>query len=135
MEEDGLADADMVHNAHPTRLAALFAGGTALAFLLPASRIAAWLPAALAIVQLLLFAAPYLMETTLRFVRSAAAVEGVRLGLISTADPDRLEQVFINLLINARDAVDENRQSPDHPVRDKKITIKTESAGNVTIFK
>jgi len=46
------------------------------------------------------------------------------------ADPDRLEQVFINLLINARDAVDENRQSPDHPQSDKKITIKTESAGN-----
>ncbi len=46
------------------------------------------------------------------------------------ADPDRLEQVFINLLINARDAVDENRQFPDHPPGDKKITIKTESAGN-----
>jgi len=46
------------------------------------------------------------------------------------ADPDRLEQVFINLLINARDAVDEKWQSPDHPQGDKIISIKTESAGN-----
>ena len=46
------------------------------------------------------------------------------------ADPDRLEQVFINLLINARDAVDEKWQSQDHPQGDKKITIKTESGGN-----
>lgn len=46
------------------------------------------------------------------------------------ADPDRLEQVFINLLINARDAVDEKWHSQDHPQGDKKITIKTESAGN-----
>ena len=46
------------------------------------------------------------------------------------ADPDRLEQVFINLLINARDAVDEKRQSRDHPPGDKKITIITESAGS-----
>ena len=46
------------------------------------------------------------------------------------ADPDRLEQVFINLLINARDAVDEKWQSQDDPQGDKKIAIKTESAGN-----
>jgi histidine kinase len=46
------------------------------------------------------------------------------------ADPDRLEQVFINLLINARDAVDEKRQSREHPPGDKKITITTASAGN-----
>jgi len=46
------------------------------------------------------------------------------------ADPDRLEQVFINLLINARDAVDENRQSQDHPKGEKKITISTKSSGN-----
>ena len=46
------------------------------------------------------------------------------------ADPDRLEQVFINLLINARDAVDEKWQFPDHPPGDKKITISTASAGS-----
>jgi histidine kinase len=45
------------------------------------------------------------------------------------ADPDRLEQVFINLLVNARDAVDEKGQSPDHPGGDKKITLKTKSSG------
>ena len=46
------------------------------------------------------------------------------------ADPDRLEQVFINLLINARDAVDEKWQPPDHPKSEKKITLKTESIDN-----
>ena len=45
------------------------------------------------------------------------------------ADPDRLEQVFINLLINARDAVDEKWQSRDHAQGDKRVSIKTESAG------
>ncbi|MBT8370813.1 MAG: GHKL domain-containing protein [Deltaproteobacteria bacterium] len=46
------------------------------------------------------------------------------------ADPDRLEQVFINLLINARDAVDEKGQSRGHPPGEKKITITTHSEGN-----
>ena len=46
------------------------------------------------------------------------------------ADPDRLEQVFINLLINARDAVDEKWQSQDHPEGVKKIALKTKSLGN-----
>ncbi len=45
--------------ADRTRVAALFAAGTALAFLLPASWIAAALPGALAVVQLFLFASPY----------------------------------------------------------------------------
>ncbi|MBT8368897.1 MAG: PAS domain S-box protein, partial [Deltaproteobacteria bacterium] len=46
------------------------------------------------------------------------------------ADPDRLEQVFINLLVNARDAVDENGQSQDHYKGDKRIALKTKSIGN-----
>ena len=41
------------------------------------------------------------------------------------ADPDRLEQVFINLLVNARDAVDEKWQLQDHPKGNKKIALKT----------
>ena len=43
------------------------------------------------------------------------------------ADPDRLEQVFINLLINARDAIDERWQSQPHPPGAKTITLKTMS--------
>jgi len=43
------------------------------------------------------------------------------------ADPDRLEQVFINLLINARDAIDEKWQSKPHQKGEKQITLKTQS--------
>jgi histidine kinase len=43
------------------------------------------------------------------------------------ADPDRLEQVFINLLINARDAIDEKWQSLPQQKSTKKITLKTGS--------
>ncbi len=43
------------------------------------------------------------------------------------ADSDRLEQVFINLLINARDAIDERWQSQPQQKGDKKITLKTKS--------
>ena len=43
------------------------------------------------------------------------------------ADYDRLEQVFINLLINARDAIDEHWQSKPHQPGDKSITLKTRS--------
>jgi len=43
------------------------------------------------------------------------------------ADPDRLEQVFINLLINARDAIDELWQSQPHQKGEKQITLKTQS--------
>ena len=43
------------------------------------------------------------------------------------ADPDRLEQVFINLLINARDAIDERWQSQPHQKGEKQITLKTKS--------
>ncbi|MGW8301249.1 MAG: PAS domain S-box protein [Desulfobacterales bacterium] len=43
------------------------------------------------------------------------------------ADSDRLEQVFINLLINARDAIDDRWQSQPHQKGDKKIRLKTKS--------
>ena len=50
------------------------------------------------------------------------------------ADPDRLEQVFINLLINARDAIDERWQSQPHPKDAKAIRLKTRSnADTVTV--
>jgi histidine kinase len=45
------------------------------------------------------------------------------------ADADRLEQVFINLLINARDAIEEKwEDQPQHP-EPKKITLRTRSNG------
>ena len=43
------------------------------------------------------------------------------------ADPDRLEQVFINLLINARDAIDEKWQACPPGQAIKKISLKTSS--------
>jgi histidine kinase len=46
------------------------------------------------------------------------------------AEPQRLEQVFINLLINARDAIDEKWQSPQPPKGVKRITLKTRSNSN-----
>jgi len=50
------------------------------------------------------------------------------------ADPDRLEQVFINLLINARDAIDERWQSQPHTEDAKAIRLKTKSnADAVTV--
>jgi histidine kinase len=49
------------------------------------------------------------------------------------ADPDRLEQVFINLLINARDAIDEKWQSQPHQKGEKKITLKTSTDDTVII--
>jgi histidine kinase len=41
------------------------------------------------------------------------------------ADPSRLEQVFINLLLNARDAIEEKWWSPEPAKGMKKITLKT----------
>jgi histidine kinase len=50
------------------------------------------------------------------------------------ADSDRLEQVFINLLINARDAIDARWQSQPHPKDAKTIRLKTKSnADAVTV--
>jgi histidine kinase len=49
-------------------------------------------------------------------------------------DPDRLEQVFINLLINARDAIDERWQSQPHQKGKKTITLITRSnAKEITV--
>jgi len=41
------------------------------------------------------------------------------------ADPSRLEQVFINLLLNARDAIEALHQSSPHLTTDKKILLTT----------
>nr|HID59766.1 PAS domain S-box protein [Desulfobacterales bacterium] len=50
------------------------------------------------------------------------------------ADANRLEQVFINLLINARDAIEERWNQADHRKGMKKISLKTSSQeGMVTI--
>ena len=46
------------------------------------------------------------------------------------ADASRLEQVMINLLINARDAIEERWESRKTNGVDKKITLKTESDGH-----
>ncbi|OQY13632.1 MAG: PAS domain-containing sensor histidine kinase [Desulfobacteraceae bacterium 4572_187] len=43
------------------------------------------------------------------------------------ANPDRLEQVFINLLVNARDAIEEKWKSKVHKNDIEKITLKTRS--------
>ena len=49
------------------------------------------------------------------------------------ADAGRLEQVFINLLINARDAIEEKWASKSTQKGDKKITLKTRSEGERVI--
>jgi histidine kinase len=46
------------------------------------------------------------------------------------ADADRLEQVFINLLINARDAIEEKSQASASSTAEKCITLKTSSRAN-----
>ena len=50
------------------------------------------------------------------------------------ADADRLEQVFINLLINARDAIEEKWESQTTQKGAKKIALRTRSVGqNVVV--
>ncbi|MBW2366967.1 MAG: PAS domain S-box protein [Deltaproteobacteria bacterium] len=41
------------------------------------------------------------------------------------SDPDRMEQVFINLMINARDAIEDNWVKKDRASIDKRITLRT----------
>ena len=43
------------------------------------------------------------------------------------ANPDRLEQVFINLLVNARDAIEEKWNFKEYKKGSKKITFITKS--------
>jgi histidine kinase len=43
------------------------------------------------------------------------------------ADPNRLEQVFVNLLINARDAIEKKGDQKDHKEEAKRITLKTKA--------
>jgi histidine kinase len=51
------------------------------------------------------------------------------------ADPNRLEQVFINLLINARDAIEERWGNMEYKPGDKKISLTTEYKKNIVTFK
>ena len=51
------------------------------------------------------------------------------------ADPDRLEQVFINLLINARDAIMDRLEAETDREFDKKIFLHTRSQDNKVIVK
>ncbi len=49
------------------------------------------------------------------------------------ADPDRLEQVFINLLINARDAIEERWAGRESESGDKRITVRTRSEDGAVV--
>jgi len=49
------------------------------------------------------------------------------------ADSSRLEQVFINLLLNARDAIEQMWWSPKPAMGTKRITLKTKLEGNTVV--
>jgi len=49
------------------------------------------------------------------------------------ADPSRLEQVFINILLNARDAIEERWGPEENENANKKIILKTRREGNSII--
>ncbi|MCP4350047.1 MAG: PAS domain S-box protein [Desulfobacterales bacterium] len=51
------------------------------------------------------------------------------------ADPIRLEQVFINLLINARDAVEDKKKFREHLKNEDKITIETGAESGKVVVK
>ncbi len=51
-----------------------------------------------------------------------------------TTDSSRLEQVIINLLINARDALDEKWQSPEYKKGEKRIELSTRSEDKSVII-
>jgi histidine kinase len=76
------------------------------------------------------------LERALRILNQQLKVRGIEVRRdlepdlpFVLADQDRLEQVFINLLINARDAIDEKWQSQPHQKGEKKISLKTSSDG------
>jgi histidine kinase len=50
------------------------------------------------------------------------------------ADPNRLEQVFVNLLINARDAI-EQKGAKGHKEEAKRITLKTKAEEGMVLLK
>ncbi|MDJ0986460.1 MAG: PAS domain S-box protein [Desulfobacterales bacterium] len=79
-----------------------------------------------------------ILEKALEILGQQLKVRGIELARdlepnlpLIMADPDRLEQVFINLLINARDAIDERWQSQPHPKDAKAIRLKTRSNDGV----
>jgi histidine kinase len=49
------------------------------------------------------------------------------------AEADRLEQVFINLMLNARDAIEERWENPMDPEAVRQITLSTKSEGSHVI--
>jgi len=50
------------------------------------------------------------------------------------ADTNRLEQVFVNILINARDAIEEKLRKRGHGMKDKKIFLKTFSKEDIVFI-